>query len=128
MITDFRTLAPSDTLERAADLTIEGFQQDFPVTANGALVGLLTRRELLKGLAESGRHSTVGDAMRRDFSTVSVSEPADAALERLNGMRGAAMPVIRGDEIVGVLTAENVSEFLSLRAATRRHDPRTVSA
>jgi Zn-dependent protease/CBS domain-containing protein len=122
MITDFHTLSPTDTLEHAADLMIEGFQQDFPVTANKALVGLLTRRDLLKGLAEAGGHSTVGDAMQRQFSTASVNERADAALERLSGMRGAAMPVTRGDEVVGVLTAENVSEFLSLRAATRRRD------
>lgn len=122
MITDFRTLSPTDTLERAADLTIEGFQQDFPVTADGTLVGLLTRRDLLKGLAKAGPSSTVADAMRRDFTTVSVNEQADAALERLGGMRGVAMPVIRGDKLVGVLTAENVSEFLSLQAAAGRRN------
>ena len=122
MITDFRTLSPTDTLARAADLTIEGFQQDFPVTADGTLVGLLTRRDLLKGLAEAGRNSTVADAMRRDFTTVSANEQADAALERLSGTRGAALPVTRGDEVVGVLTAENVSEFLSLQAAARRRN------
>jgi Zn-dependent protease len=122
MITDFHTLSPTDTLGKAADLMIEGFQQDFPVTAKGALVGLLTRRDLLKGLAEAGGSSTVGDAMQRQFSTAAVNERADVALERLSGMRGAAMPVTRGDELVGVLTAENVSEFLSLRDATRRGD------
>lgn len=122
MITDFRTLSPADALQKAADLTIEGFQQDFPVIADGALVGLLTRRDLLKGLAERGRDSAVADAMQRDFATVSVNERADAALARLSGMRGAAMPVIRGTELVGVLTAENVSEFLSLEAATHQRD------
>ena len=122
MITDFHTLSPTDRLEKAADLMIEGFQQDFPVTAGGTLVGLLTRRDLLKGLAEAGGSSTVGDAMQRQFSTASANERADLALERLSGMRGAAIPVTRGDELVGVLTAENVSEFLSLRAATRRRD------
>jgi Zn-dependent protease/CBS domain-containing protein len=122
MITDFRTLSPTDTLERAAELMIEGFQQDFPVTARDRLVGLLTRRDLLKGLAQAGASSTVGDAMQHHFSTASVNERADAAFERLSGMRGTAMPVVRGDELVGVLTAENVSEFLSLRAATDGRD------
>ena len=118
MITDFRTLSPTDTLEKAARLMIDGFQQDFPVTATGRLVGLLTRRDLLKGVAEAGGSSPVGDAMQHDFSTASVNEPANAAFERLSSLRGTAMPVVRGDELVGVLTADNVSEFLSLRAAT----------
>ena len=119
MITDFRTLSPADSLARAAELTIEGFQQDFPVTKDGTLVGLLTRRDLLKGLAERGRDGSVADAMERSFPTAAANEQADAAFERLSGPRAAAMPVLRGDQLVGVLTSENVHEFLSLRAATR---------
>ena len=123
MITDFRTLAPNDTLARAADLTIEGFQQDFPVTAGGALVGMLTRRDLLKGLAERGSTATVGDVMQRRFSTASVDDQTESAVERLTATRNPALPVMRGTELVGVLTADNVSEFLALRAAARgRHD------
>ena len=121
MVTDFRTLAPTDTLARAADLTIEGFQQDFPVTDHGALVGMLTRRDLLRGLAERGSDAAVADAMQRTFSTASVDDAAESALERLATGRGVAVPVMRGDALVGVLTAENVSEFLSLRAAARGH-------
>ena len=117
MITDFRTLEPNDKLARAADLTIDGFQEDFPVTDHGALVGMLTRRDLLRGLAARGRDATVGDAMRREFPTAAIDDPADSALERLAGAHGAAVPVLRGQELVGVLTVGNVSEFLSLRAA-----------
>jgi Zn-dependent protease/CBS domain-containing protein len=125
MVTDFRTLSPTDSLEKAADLTIEGFQHDFPVLAEGTLVGLLTQRDLLKGLADRGRDSTVAEAMRRDFSTAAADEQADVALERLSEMRGAAMPVMRGDALVGVVTSENVAEFLSLRVATQRRNGAT---
>ena len=119
MSTDFRTLSPADSLARAADLTIEGFQQDFPVIADGTLVGLLTRRDLLKGLTDRGRDSTVAEAMQRQFSTATADEQANSALERLSGIRSAAMPVMRGDALVGVVTSENVAEFLSLQAATQ---------
>lgn len=119
MITNFRTLAPTDTLARAADLTIEGFQQDFPVVDNGALVGMLTRRDLLRGLAQGGSGAKVSEAMQRQFSTASVDDRADSAFERLTAKRGVAVPVLRGAQLVGVLTAENVAEFLSLQAAAR---------
>ena len=117
MITDFRTLSPNDTLGHAAELTIEGFQQDFPVTEHDTLIGMLTRRDLLRGLAEHGGAATVAEAMRREVPTASVDDRADSALERLGTARGAALPVLRGRQLVGVLTGENVSEFLSLKAA-----------
>jgi Zn-dependent protease/CBS domain-containing protein len=117
MMTDVRTLTPNETLLHAAELTIDGFQRDFPVVMQGTFVGMLTHRDLLRGLAQRGSDATVADAMQREFPTASVDDPADVALQRLTAMRGAALPVLRGQELVGVVTAENVSEFLSLRAA-----------
>jgi Zn-dependent protease len=117
MVTDFRTLAPHDTLRRAAELTIDGFQHDFPVVDDGALVGMLTQRALLRALAERGSAATVAEVMERDCPTASVDDPAETALERLRATRGTTLPVLRDQALVGVLTAENVSEFLSLRAA-----------
>ncbi|HMA19488.1 MAG TPA: site-2 protease family protein, partial [Gemmatimonadaceae bacterium] len=40
LITDMRTLSPSDRLSSAVKLTVHGFQQDFPVVADGRLVGM----------------------------------------------------------------------------------------
>jgi Zn-dependent protease/CBS domain-containing protein len=117
MITDFRTLAPNDNLARAATLAIEGFQEDFPIADRGTLVGMLTRRDLLRGLVEHGTDAFVGDVMRRGVPTVSIDTRADSAVEQLAASGGATMPVLRGQELVGVLTADNVAEFLSVRAA-----------
>lgn len=119
MITDFRTLAPTDPLAHAAQLTIEGFQQDFPVVDRGALVGMLTRRDLVRGLAQHGSGAPVLGVMQRDFPTASVHDTAESALKTLGAARSTALPVVRGRELVGVLTAENVSEYLTLRAAER---------
>lgn len=117
MATDVSTLSPADPLSRAADLTIEGFQQDFPVVENGALVGMLTRGDLLRGLTEHGITAPVRLAMRRDFPTASLDDPPEAAVRGLALARATMLPVVRDRRLVGVLTAENVSEFLTLRAA-----------
>ncbi len=118
MITDFRTLEPNDPLMRAAELTLDGFQHDFPVVENGTLVGMLTQRALLRGLTHRGSHALVRELMQRDCLTASVDDQAESAMERLGTAREATLPVMSGRALVGVLTAENVSEFLSLRAAT----------
>jgi Zn-dependent protease/CBS domain-containing protein len=117
MVTEFKTLTPNDTLMRAAELTLDGFQHDFPVVENGTLVGMLTQRGLLRALAQQGSQARVGDVMERDVPTASIDDRAQVVLERMGTARDASLPVMNGRDLVGVLTAENLSEFLSLRAA-----------
>ena len=108
MITDVRTLSPDDPLERAVRLVLDGFQQDFPVVADGQVVGVLTRAALIRALAERGLGSPVASAMQRDFRAAAPDEPVEEVLSRLETCGCHAMPVVRGRELLGVLTTENV--------------------
>ncbi|MDF2775670.1 MAG: Peptidase [Geminicoccaceae bacterium] len=119
MITDVRTLAPDEPLRRAMELTLSGFQQDFPVVEHGAVVGLLTRQQLVRGLAERGADAPVDTVMGREFQMAGPDDPVEEALTRLKSCACHAMPVVRGRELLGVLTTENVGEFIMLRAALR---------
>lgn len=119
MITDVRTLAPTDTLARAVELILAGFQQDFPVVEHGAVVGVLTRRDLLKMLGERGDQAPVSAAMRQDFLVATPDEPVEDALARLQASGGHALPVVRGRQLLGVLTLDNVGEFVMIRAALK---------
>src|SRR5919106_1229844 len=55
MQTRFETLAPSDRLARVVDLILSGSQQDFPVVEDGRFIGVLTREDFFKALAEQGQ-------------------------------------------------------------------------
>ena len=124
MLTDFRTLSPRDNLADAARLLIEGSQQDFPVTESGVVVGVLTHRRLLEMLQERGEWTYVGDVMERDFQLLSPDEPLDRVLGQC--LPGAtAIPVVRHNRIVGLLTAENVGELMMIQTA--RSSPRSPS-
>jgi CBS domain-containing protein len=61
----------------------------------------------------------VGELMRREFPVAAPDEPVEHALARLKTAGTQALPVVRGRELLGVLTSENVSEFIMLRAALR---------
>ena len=119
MITDVRTLAPTDPLARAMELTLAGFQQDFPVVEHGAIVGVLTRQDLVRGLTQGGQGVSVSSVMRREFEVATPDEPVEQALGRLKTCACQAMPVVRGSQLLGLLTTENVGEFIMLRAALR---------
>jgi Zn-dependent protease len=117
LITELRTLTPQEPLARASQLVIDGFQQDFPVLEDGRLVGMVGRADLVRGLTAHGGEGRVDTVMRRDFPRASVDESAEVALERLAAGKGNALPVLRGPWLAGLLTAENVMEFLMFRTA-----------
>jgi Zn-dependent protease/CBS domain-containing protein len=119
MITDVQTVRPSDPLARAVDLILDGFQQDFPVVEGDTVVGMLTRGRLLKSLAERGDRATVGTAMDREFQQASPLEDAEEVLARLRNCGCHSLPVIRDGQLLGVLTMDNVGEYVMVQAALR---------
>lgn len=121
MITDFRTLSHGDTIRQAADLLLATSQQDFPVLAGERVMGLLPRTALLRAMASEGPEAYVAGAMEREFIRLSPDEDLTQASPKLSGVSCAL--VFEEDRLVGLLTAENLSEFLVLQqieAARRR--------
>jgi Zn-dependent protease len=128
MITDIETLDPRDPLSRAVKLILDGFQQDFPVVADGVVQGMLTRPALLQALAERGESTAVGDVMARDFQRAHPGESAEEALARLKASGSHSLPVIHDGRLLGVLTMENVGEYVMVQAALRGQPTEFVQA
>ena len=117
MMTDFHTLDPQDPLQHAIDLTLAGAQRDFPVTLDGRLVGVLTREGLISALSKDGPRAAVEPAMSRDFVTADWREMLEPAFQRLLGCPCQVLPVLQADRVVGLLTADNVGEFVLFHGA-----------
>lgn len=119
MITDVRTLSPRDRLDTAVDHILSGFQQDFPVVEGSTVVGVMTRADLLTALTQRGRDVPVSEVMARTFQTAEPTEPLVTAFERLRACRCHTLPVLRDRRLVGILTMENVGEFVMIESALR---------
>lgn len=117
MATDVRTVSPDDSISVAIDLVRAGFQDDFPVVENQAVVGVLTRRRLLEEVAAGRPSARVGDVMQREFVVATADEPVERAVERLQSCKCHALPVVRGQELVGLMTLEKIGEFVALQSA-----------
>lgn len=120
MLHDIKTVAPGDTLQRATDLVLSGFQHDFPVVEDGRVVGVLTRGGLLTALAKQGESGVVGDAMQRRFETADPAEMLEQVLTRLQECECRSMPVVRNGQLVGLVTMDNLGELLSINSALRQ--------
>jgi Zn-dependent protease/predicted transcriptional regulator len=123
MLTQFTVLAPTDPLARAVAAILAGAQADFPVAEGGRMAGVLTRQRLIAALAEQGRLAPVGAVMEAAFPAAAPHEPLEHALGRLRSADAPLLPVLEGGRLVGLLTPENVTEFVLIRSALRRHDP-----
>jgi Zn-dependent protease len=119
MQTRFETLSPSDSLRRVVDLILAGSQQDFPVVEDGQFVGVLTRDDFIKALSQHGQNTPVAEVIRRNIPTVDSHEMVEMALMRLQESGTKTLPVMHRGRFVGLVTSENITEFLMIRSALK---------
>jgi predicted transcriptional regulator len=69
-------------------------------------------------LQQRSPDTLVRDVMRRDFLSLDANEMLDTALARLHASECCmTAPVVQRDTLVGLLTAENISEFVLIASA-----------
>jgi CBS domain-containing protein len=119
MQTKFEVLSPSDRLDRVVSLILAGSQQDFPVVEDGQFVGVLTRDDFIRALSQHGQNTQVGEVLRRNIPTVDSHEMVEMALMRLQESGAKTLPVMHRGRFVGLVTSENITEFLMIRSALR---------
>jgi Zn-dependent protease/CBS domain-containing protein len=117
MQTRFETLSPSDRLDRVVNLILAGSQQDFPVVENGEFLGVLTRDDFIKALSEHGQATPVANVIRRNVPSVDSHDMVEMALMRLQESGAKTLPVMHAGRFVGLITSENLTEFLMIRSA-----------
>ena len=123
MLTNFQTVAPDDAAKRVLELILAGSQQDFPVVdggQGGRVAGVLLRSDVLKALAQRASDWRVRDVMRHEFEVVDAADMLDTALARLQSCNCHTLPVTSRGALVGLLTMENVGEFLLIQSALGR--------
>ena len=120
MLTDFKTLSPRDNLSQVVALILAGSQHDFPVVdANGKVVGILDRDSFMMALTRHGQSAPVMEFIRRDLTGVDSYEMIEMALMRLQESGSKTLPVMHGGQLVGLITAENITEYLMIRSALK---------
>lgn len=114
MITDFRTLSHGDTIRDAANLLLSTSQQDFPVMLGDQVLGLLGRGALLRAMAQEGPDAYVASVMDREYWALNPESELAEAMPML-AKSGNCMLVMNEGSLLGMITTENVTEFLLLK-------------
>lgn len=120
MLTEYKTLSPADNLSQVVGLILSGSQHDFPVVdAGGRVAGVLERDAFMLALTQRGQSAPVMEFVRRDLPEVDSYEMLEMALMRLQETGTKTLPVTHGGQLVGLITAENITEYLMIRSALK---------
>jgi Zn-dependent protease/CBS domain-containing protein len=117
MVTRFATLAVGDTLDDAVDELLAGTDHDFPIVEDGQVVGILRRKQLIQSLSDHDRDTPVAEVADRDFVTTEPGAPLDEVFQQMNAESRSTVPVVDGNQLVGLLTLENVGELIMVSSA-----------
>lgn len=127
MLTDYKSLSPRDPLSRMAQLILAGSQHDFPVIDDNAqIVGVVTRDDFLAALTQHGQNIAVSAVMKSNPPEVDSYDMVEMALMRIQESGFPTLPVTHAGKLVGVITAENITEYLMIRTALRTSQVVTI--
>jgi Zn-dependent protease/predicted transcriptional regulator len=115
MISRFAVIRPEEPVSAVASDMLARFQDDVPVVEGDRLVGVLGRDDVLKAALAGDAHAPVRSVMRTDVPVVNETDSLELALERLQSSGQRSLPVMRGDDIVGILPVDNVAYVLRMR-------------
>ncbi len=119
MLTDFSTLAPSDTLEDALYKAIHSLQDEFPVVRDANLVGIVSRQGILEALRSEG-NGYVQSVMSRTFQVAQPNDSLGSMIRRMAGGRMSLVPVTEEGKVIGIVTLQNLMHSMGMLAEHRR--------
>lgn len=119
MKTDPVTVSPSLSLkEFVNDYVYTYHYKMFPVSDDGdRLAGCVTTKHVKKVSREDWKKTTVGEVAEAcsDSNSVGPDIGAEEALSRMRANGTSRVMVVRGDNLVGVLSLKDLMDFLSLK-------------
>lgn len=117
MITSYEVLAPEDTIEEATKKLIAGSDTAFIVAEDGKVAGIITRKDIIEALSEKQKGMSVSQIMNRDFLSFNAKDKLKDALFELRKTKQGIFPVLEEEKIKGLITPENVNEFIMIQSA-----------
>lgn len=101
------TVGPQESIDTARRMLERHGVRQLPVVHDGLLVGIVTDRDLRSAAPEDERVETV---MTRDPIAINPGQSVDEAAREMRRAKVNALPVLDGEELVGILTTSDILE------------------
>ena len=120
MAREIVTLSPDETAATALALCRERRIRHLPVLEEGRIVGIVSDRDLRSSTPALGdpdraaalQEVLVEDVMAREVVSVLPDDPIEQAANTMREGKIGCLPVLEGDDLVGIITASDVMDAL----------------
>ena len=120
MAREIVTLSPDETAATALALCRERRIRHLPVLEEGRIIGIVSDRDLRSSTPALGdpdraaalQEVLVEDVMAREVVTVLPDDPIEQAANTMREGKIGCLPVLEGDDLVGIITASDVMDAL----------------
>lgn len=120
MVSDYPLLHPRQTLGQISQMILTGSKKDFPVVENGTVVGVVTRGDFMTAIFQRGEYTYVSEIMQSGIPVIESKDTAETALMRLQESGMPILPVVQNGQLIGLVTLENISEYLMINRAMNK--------
>lgn len=132
MATDVVTVGRNDDLRLVDDIMSERHIRHIPVVEDGAVVGLVSQRDVFKarmsstmGYGEKGQrvflHTVpVKEIMAHPVVTIAPETPVTEAVDLIMAQGIGCLPVLQDHQLIGIITKANLLQHLRTLSAAWR--------
>ncbi len=117
LMTSFKTVSSHDTLGHVVDLLLDGTQTEFLVLEHGEVVGVVTRTDLVRGLAQFGMDGNVMEVAQKDFVSLMPDQQLIGVYNLLMAGPTRVAPVVERGQLLGMVDKENIDEIILVNRA-----------
>ena len=112
MASPARTVDAGETILEVHQVLTRSNINAVPVTRDGTVVGILTRQVVEKAVYHGLGEERAGEYMNADYETAAPETEIERIEEIIIGKNQRLVPVVRGKELLGVITRTGLLRFL----------------
>ncbi|HJW16946.1 MAG TPA: site-2 protease family protein [Flavisolibacter sp.] len=117
---DYNNMNVDMTINEAANLLAQNHSRYFIVMDGSWPVGIVNRMEIIKAVAEMKYAITVSEVMKANDVFYEASKPVLDVMDELSAHEGKIYPVMDGNHFIGVISFQNIIEYLILQKSKTR--------
>jgi Zn-dependent protease/predicted transcriptional regulator len=121
MMREIPALEAHLTIRDAAQQLLQGQNKSFIVLSNNQPVGTLTHNDIIKALGEQGENALVENAMDKELIALPAETSLEDGLKQLQQSRKPLALVTYQGNMIGIVDAQNIAEFLLIKKAGSRN-------
>jgi CBS domain-containing protein len=115
MATDVRTVSPELPVREVIDLMYTTKHLGFPVEEKGHVTGMVTLADVHKIAPLDREAMQVRDIMTRGIIALPPRAPVIDALRIMSGNNIGRIPVMEGDQLLGIVTRTDIMKVIELK-------------